>query len=81
MTVMPNGMSENRIGISISHREGNSVIRHRFIRRMREIFRTTDLQTVQGNDIVITARNGAGTASFDTLKKEYLMLLSIHKMI
>ncbi|MDO4488221.1 MAG: ribonuclease P protein component [Eubacteriales bacterium] len=76
-----NGLDHNRIGISISHREGNSVVRHTFTRRMREIFRIYDKQSVQGKDIIVVARNRAGSLSFDELKEEYRQLLSLHKLI
>lgn len=78
MYAKDNGTEASRIGITISHREGNSVVRHTFIRRMREIFK---LFTVPGKDIVVIARNGAGEASFDSLKKDYEKLLSMHNLI
>lgn len=80
MIVRDNGTEASRIGITISHREGNSVVRHTFVRRMREIFRFYNSQTVQGKDIVIIARNRAGSASFDELKSDYGKLLSYHKL-
>ena len=80
MYVMDNGREESRIGITISHREGNSVVRHTFIRRIREIFRFYNNATVQGKDIVIIARNRAVGASFDTLKDDYRKLLMFHNI-
>lgn len=80
MYVKDNGTDSNRIGITISHREGNSVVRHTFVRRMREIFRNYNHATVQGKDIVIIARNRAGSASFDRLSDDYRKLLCIHKL-
>lgn len=81
MYVSDNGTDANRLGVSISHREGNSVVRHTFVRRMREIFRKFNSQTVQGKDIVVVAGNRAGRASFDDLLEDYYRLLSGHKMI
>lgn len=70
-----NGTDSDRIGITISHREGNSVVRHTFVRRMREIFRdyekNHDSETA-GKDIVVVARNGAGNASYEELKALFL---------
>lgn len=80
MYVRENGTDTSRIGITISHREGNSVVRHTFVRRMREIFRFYNNATVPGNDIVIIARNQAGSASFDSLKEDYRRLLSYHNL-
>jgi len=80
MYICENGKETNRLGITISHREGNSVVRHTFARRMREIFRKYNHQTVQGKDIVVVARNRAGSASFDELCDCYEKLLSFHNI-
>ena len=68
----------NRIGISVSKRVRNSVVRHRFARRIREIFRLNDPQTEQGKDIIIVARNQAGQVSYDQLNRDYVKLLRNH---
>lgn len=73
--VKENGTEADRIGITISHREGNSVVRHTFVRRMREIFRDYEKDHKNektGKDIVVVARNGAGNASYEELKALFL---------
>ena len=73
--VKDNGTDSDRIGITISHREGNSVVRHTFVRRMREIFREYERGASApsaGRDIVVVARNGAGNASYEELKALFL---------
>ena len=69
---------ENRLGVSVSKRVGNSVVRHTFVRKIREIFRLNNSQTVQGKDILVVARNQAGKASYDRLNKDYMKLLRHH---
>lgn len=81
MYIYDNGTEKNRLGISISHREGNSVVRHTFARRMREIFRKFNSETVQGKDIVVVAGKKVKEASFDDLLEDYYRLLSGHKLI
>ena len=81
MYVSDNGLEHNRIGISVSKKTGNSVVRHTFCRRMREIFRLNNFQTVQGKDIVIVARSRAGSVSYDKLRSDYIKLLSDHKLL
>ena len=71
----------NRLGVSVSKRVGNSVVRHTFVRRMREIFRLNNSQTRQGKDILIVARNQAGKVSYDQLNKDYMKLLRYHGLL
>ena len=78
MYVRDGAQEGNRLGISVSKRVGNSVVRHTFVRRMREIFRLNDSQTLKGKDILIFARNQAGQVSYDRLNKDYVKLLRHH---
>ena len=78
MYVKDNVTDHNRLGISVSKKVGNSVIRHTFCRKIREIFRLNNFQTVQGKDIIVTARSRAGRASYDKLERDYLKLLEDH---
>lgn len=78
MYAADNGTDHNRLGISVSKKVGNSVVRHTFCRKIREIFRLNNYQTVQGKDIIVTARSRAGSASYDKLSRDYLKLLSDH---
>ena len=39
MYIMENGLSINRVGISVSKKVGNSVVRHRVTRLIRESYR------------------------------------------
>lgn len=78
MYVKDNGTEHNRLGISVSKKVGNSVVRHTFCRKIREIFRLNNYQTVQGKDIIVTARSRAGRASYDKFERDYLKLLEDH---
>ena len=59
MYVLKNASEENRVGISVSRKVGNSVIRHRITRLIRESMRLNDCMFNSGLDIVIIARAGA----------------------
>ena len=46
MYVLENGLDKNRLGISVSKKVGNSVIRHRITRLVRESYRLHELSLI-----------------------------------
>ena len=56
MYLLPNELNRNRLGISVSKKVGNSVVRHRVTRVIRECCRLHEKELIQGLDIVIVAR-------------------------
>jgi len=81
MYVLKNSLSENRLGISVSKRIGNSVIRHRATRLVREVFRLNGELFNSGLDIVVTARTGVVGIKYDESEKAILHLGRLHKII
>jgi ribonuclease P protein component len=72
--VWKNGSSQNRLGISCSKKIGNSVVRHRFARLVRESYRLHEEMFNSGLDIVVVARTCARDASFFDIEKSLLSL-------
>ena len=68
-----NGLAYNRIGPVISKKVGNSVVRHRYCRLIREIFRLTDLDKT-GFDIVVRAGYAAAGAPYSELEASFRRL-------
>ena len=81
MYVMENGRDHSRLGISVSKKIGNSVVRHTFCRKIREIFRLNNHRTKTGFDIIIIARNPAKDAPYERLNKDYQKLLKRHNIV
>ncbi len=69
-----------RIGISVSKKVGNSVVRHRIVRMIREIFRLHKIETDPGSDIIVVAKPAAKDADFRTLESAYLHLYGLHNI-
>ncbi len=72
--VWENGSSFNKIGISCSKKVGNSVVRHRFARLVREAYRLHEDMFNSGLDIVVVARACAKDSGYSDIEKSLLRL-------
>jgi ribonuclease P protein component len=57
------GAQRQRLGVTVSRRVGNAVIRNRVKRRIREWFRAARHGLTPGIDVVVIARKGASELS------------------
>ena len=81
MYVLENNTDKNRLGISASKKIGNSVIRHRFARLVRESYRLHENIFNSGLDIVVVARKSASSAGYAEIESALLHLSKLHHMI
>ena len=81
MYVLENNTNQNRLGISASKKIGNSVVRHRFCRLVRESYRLHEDIFNSGLDIVIVARKGASTVKYAEIESALLHLGKLHYII
>ena len=81
MYVKENGLDKNRIGISVSKKVGNSVVRHRVTRLVRESYRLHESIFNSGLDIVIVARPGAASVGYNEIESALLHLGKLHQII
>ena len=81
MYVKENGLGINRIGISVSKKVGNSVIRHRITRLIRESYRLHENIFNSGLDIVVIARNNASSVSDFEIESALLHLAKLHQIL
>lgn len=81
MYVLKSGDSKNRIGISVSKKVGNSVVRHHITRVLREIFRLNNDKIETGLNIVIVARKAAAGTDYRHLESAFMHLCGLHHII
>ena len=81
MYVLENNKDINRLGISASKKVGNSVVRHRFARLVRESYRLHENIFNSGLDIVVVARNNASSAGYADVESALLHLGKLHHIL
>ena len=80
MYVTENEQGVNRIGISVSKKVGNSVVRHHITRLIREIFRLNNDRIKAGVNIIVVARQAAKNSDYRHLESAYLHLCGLHNI-
>jgi len=80
MYVKKNDTGYNRIGISVSKKVGNSVVRHRITRLIRESYRLSEDSFLSGLDIIVVARVGAREKNYSEIESALLHLMKLHKI-
>lgn len=81
MYVMENDLSINRLGIQVSKKVGNSVVRHHLTRLIRESYRLNSDMFNSGLDIVIIARNTAKDKNYKEIESALMHLSKIHNIL
>lgn len=72
--VCGNGRENNRLGISVSKKVGNSIVRHRITRLIRENYRLHEQMFNSGLDMVVVARPRAKDADYHRIESALLHL-------
>ena len=81
MYILEQDTQKNRIGISVSKKVGNSVVRHRLTRLIRESYRLNESEFVRGLDIIVIARPGAKGRNFFEIESALLHLCRLHSIL
>lgn len=80
MYISENGTDTIRLGVSVSKKVGNSIVRHRLARLIREAFRLNSHCVKRGLDIVVVARAGLKGKGYNETESAMLHLLKLHKI-
>lgn len=80
MYVSENPKGESKLGISVSKKVGNSVVRHRLARLIRETYRLNKEMFNSGLNIVVIARVTAKDRSFAEIESAFLHLCRMHNI-
>lgn len=81
MYVLENNKDKNRLGISVSKKVGNSVVRHKVTRLIRESYRLHENIFNSGLDIVVIARKSASSVSYREIESALLHLAKLHHIL
>ncbi len=81
MYILENNLQKNRLGISVSKKVGNSVIRHHITRLVREAYRLQEETFKMGLDIVVIARVAAKNVTYHETEKSLRYLGGLHKIL
>ena len=71
----------NRLGISVSKKVGNSVVRHHLTRLIREAYRLNSNMFNSSLDIVVIARNTAKDKTYKEVESALLHLAKLHNIL
>ena len=81
MYTLENQRNKNRLGISVSKKVGNSVVRHRITRLIRESYRLREESFNSGLDVVVVARKSAKDKTCQEIESALLHLGKLHGIL
>ncbi len=80
MYLLPNQTESNRIGISVSKKVGNSIVRHHLTRLIRESYRLHEENFQRGYDMVVVARTAAKDRTYHEIESALIHLGRLHNI-
>jgi len=81
MYIKSNTLGRNRVGISVSKKVGNSIIRHRVTRLIRESYRLKESFFLCGFDIVIIARPSTKGIEYKKIESALMHVGKLHRIL
>ena len=77
---LENQQNHFRVGLSVSKKLGNAVIRNQIKRRIRHILQSVKGSLVEHVDFVVIARKGVETLEYAEMEKNLLHVLKLSKI-
>jgi ribonuclease P protein component len=74
--VLPNGLQLTRLGLTVSTKVGNAVVRNRIRRYLRELYRKRREELPKGLDLVLIAKSSAKDAGPAQLARAFDRVVS-----
>ncbi len=81
MYYLENDLNYNRLGITVSKKNGNSVVRHRVKRLIKESYRINAKNFIIGYDIIFIARVGIESSSFSQVESAVKHLMRKNNLV
>ena len=79
--VRKNNLDNSRVGYSITKKVGNSVVRNKIRRRLKEIYRLNFINLKPGYDLIFIPKKNVVDISYKELESAVLHLLKISHML
>ncbi len=76
-----NNLDNNRVGVSVTKKLGNSVVRNKIRRRIKESYRLNCDKVRQGYDIVFLSRVNAKNTNYKEIESALLHLIKISGLL
>lgn len=76
-----NNLDNNRVGVATTKKIGNSVVRNKIRRRIKESYRLNINKVKQGYDIVFLSRVNAKNANYKEIESALLHLVKISGLL
>lgn len=67
-----NNLQHHRLGLTVSRKIGKAVLRNRFKRMFREVFRKSSAEIPYHLDLIVNAKRGCSDVSYRILREEFL---------
>ena len=78
--IRKNDLEYTRIGITVSKKTGNAVVRNKIRRRIKEIYREVAPNLKEGYDLIFIIRRNVPDISFQELRSAFYHLIKLSKM-